>query len=251
MAELRDPTSRFSDRATDYVKFRPQYPLDAMRAALGSHGAEHRARVADVGAGTGISARLLARCGATVFAVEPNAAMRAAAEPDPSVTWIDGTAEATTLESRSVAVVVAAQAFHWFRPEPALREFSRILVPGGNVALLWNVRDETDPFTHEYSSIMRRHATDASVDKDLQLESLRQCAWFTGYEELRFEGVHQHLGPDALLGRAVSSSYAPKEGDAHRLLCEDLEEACRGAQDQDGCVTLRYQTLVVRASVRA
>lgn len=251
MAELRDPTSRFSDRAADYVKFRPQYPLEAMRAALGSHVAGHRARVADVGAGTGISARLLARCGAAVWAVEPNAAMRAAAEPDPSVTWIDGTAEATALEPRSVDVVVAAQAFHWFRPEPALREFSRILAPGGHVALVWNLRDETDPFTHEYSSIMRRYATDASVDKDLQLESLRRCEWFTKYEELRFEGSHQRLDSDAMLGRAVSSSYAPKEGDAHRLLCEDLQEACRRGQDQDGCVTLRYQTLVVRASVRA
>ncbi|WP_295618085.1 hypothetical protein [Chamaesiphon sp. GL140_3_metabinner_50] len=83
-----NPLNRFSDRAADYVKYRPSYPaavidtiLDGLDAAM--------LVAADIGAGTGISARLLAERGVRVFAIEPNAAMSAAATPHPLVEFRD------------------------------------------------------------------------------------------------------------------------------------------------------------------
>ena len=55
-----NPTGRFSDRAADYVKYRPCYPEGAVAAMLAHLGDPVRLRAADVGAGTGISARQLA-----------------------------------------------------------------------------------------------------------------------------------------------------------------------------------------------
>ena len=49
--------------------------------------------------------------------------MDTAAAGHPKVTWLAGTAEATGLASTSVDLVLAAQAFHWFRPPQALVEF--------------------------------------------------------------------------------------------------------------------------------
>jgi hypothetical protein len=75
-----DSTQRFSDRADHYVRARPNYPqafFDFLRADLGLAPAWS---IADIGSGTGISARPFLENGNTVYAIEPNAAMRLAAE---------------------------------------------------------------------------------------------------------------------------------------------------------------------------
>src|SRR5205085_9077451 len=71
-----DSVGRFSDRAADYVKFRPTYPAAAADAILAGLEPAGKLVAADVGAGTGISARLLAERGVRVVAVEPGSAMR-------------------------------------------------------------------------------------------------------------------------------------------------------------------------------
>ena len=101
--------------------------------------------VADVGAGTGISSRMFAARGAAVIAIEPNAAMRAAAGEHPRVRWRDGTAERTGLADRSVDVVVACQAFHWFATPAAMSEFVRIA--RRRAAILQYERDERDAYS--------------------------------------------------------------------------------------------------------
>ena len=76
-----DTVGRFDDRAADYVKYRPTYPAEAIDTILKGLGPPQRLLAVDIGAGTGISARLLADRGVHVIAVEPGEAMRGAAEP--------------------------------------------------------------------------------------------------------------------------------------------------------------------------
>src|SRR5262249_9155206 len=116
-----DPTQRFTDRAADYVKYRPGYPAAAIDAVIAGLGPPEGIVAVDVGAGTGISARLLAARGVNVVAVEPNRAMRESAVPHERVTWRDGTAEATALDDASFGLALAAQSFHWFKQDDALR----------------------------------------------------------------------------------------------------------------------------------
>src|SRR5579859_1100110 len=72
--------TRFSDRVEDYVKYRPGYP-PAVIEALRSHcNLTPSAVIADIGSGPGNFARLLLENGNEVFAVEPNAEMRAAGQ---------------------------------------------------------------------------------------------------------------------------------------------------------------------------
>ena len=103
--------------------------------------------VVDLGAGTGKLTRSLVALGHRVTAVEPLPEMldqlRAARSRGDR---LEGGAEAIPLPAESADVVTVAQAFHWFDHGPALVEIARVLRPGGRLALVWNVRDESEPW---------------------------------------------------------------------------------------------------------
>jgi SAM-dependent methyltransferase len=241
-----DPTGRFTNRAEDYVRYRPSYPAAAIDALLAGLGAPAALVAADVGAGTGISARLLAERGVEVVAVEPNRAMRDAATPHPRVTFRDGSAEALPLATGSVDLVLAAQAYHWFRAVPAVTEMARVLKPGGRLALVWNRRSELEPFMQGYERAILEAADDpAVVGMHADLEAVDRSGLFAPRRVERFE-QRQAVDREGLLGRALSASYVPKQGPRLALLVERLgalydEYAARGS------VELVYETEVTLA----
>ncbi|MFJ6213630.1 class I SAM-dependent methyltransferase [Streptomyces sp. NPDC092296] len=142
-------------RAADtYERSRPSYPMPVIRELADAVRLERGRTVVDLGAGTGKFTRLLALTGARVIALEPVAAMRGRlAELLPGVEVGDGTAEATGLPDGSADVVVAAQSWHWFRPDEALAEVERVLRPGGALALVWNTFDTSVPWVRDFQQI--------------------------------------------------------------------------------------------------
>jgi ubiquinone/menaquinone biosynthesis C-methylase UbiE len=153
--DLHPVVPAFGRAAADYERGRPTYPpavgdLLARELGLGAG-----VRVCDLAAGTGKFTRLLLDLGCDVVAVEPVDGMRRQlADVLPDVVAFDGTAEATGLPSASVDAVTVAQAFHWFEAPAALTEIHRVLAPGGGLALVWNVRDESVPWVAELTSII-------------------------------------------------------------------------------------------------
>ena len=235
----QDPTGRFTPRADAYTRCRPSYPpaaLDALWRLLPGPDPI----IADLGAGTGIFSNLLADRGARVLAIEPNAAMRAAAPTSPHVMWVDAAAERTTLSPASVDAVTAAQAFHWFRPADAAREALRILRPAGVLALIWNVRDDRDPPTAAYSEVMADASGCASLDRGEFDRATVESAGF-GPLTLQEFPAEQLLDRDGLIGRALSASYFPDRGPYHDALVARLHEAF-DAHARDGVIRLRYTT---------
>jgi ubiquinone/menaquinone biosynthesis C-methylase UbiE len=130
-----NPLDRFSDRAVDYAKYRPIYPTEAIDKIVEGLGELSQLVVADIGAGTGISSRLLADRKIRVIAIEPNLEMRQAALSHPLVEFQEGMAGKTNLADLSVDLVTCFQSFHWFDPESTLLEFRRILKEKGKVNL--------------------------------------------------------------------------------------------------------------------
>jgi ubiquinone/menaquinone biosynthesis C-methylase UbiE len=243
-------TGRFTERASAYAQARPSYPEEIVDALFDGLGDPAEVTVADLGAGTGISARLLAARGAQVYAVEPNTAMRAAALPDSRVTWVDAAAEQTGLDEASCDLVTAFQAFHWFDAPVALAEMVRLLRPGGRAALVGYERDDVDPFTHAYGEIVRRYATD-----DTELRRARAQVVFAQYPAwhtvtrtvVRYE---QLLDREGLVTRLRSSSYLPKTGQ----VADELYAAVRAlfdAHERDGTVTMALQAFVIAGDVGA
>jgi ubiquinone/menaquinone biosynthesis C-methylase UbiE len=146
-------TGRFTGLAGVYAATRPAQPPEAVAFVLDGLGDASGLHVADLGSGTGLSARAFAAAGATVSAIEPNAAMRDVAEPHPRVTSIGASAERTTLADASVDVVAACTAWHWFDHALVLPEIRRILNTRGRLAIMEINFDESDPFTKAWRTV--------------------------------------------------------------------------------------------------
>ncbi|HYE63887.1 MAG TPA: class I SAM-dependent methyltransferase [Phycisphaerales bacterium] len=253
-----NPTGRFSDRGREYARYRPSYPAAAIDAVVravelvrGAGGGGREIIAADVGAGTGISSRLLTERGVRVMAVEPNAGMRDSAEPHARVSWIDGSAERTGLDAQSVDLVLCAQAFHWFDESKALAEFHRVLKERGVLSLVWNDRDNSDPLTGAYGRAILEASGNhpAALDRSECGQAVFGSPLFRGAQVQAF-AYEQPMDLDGLIGRALSASYTPKAGPAHEKLVRELREAHAAFADAEGVVRMRYRTRVYTA-VRA
>ena len=244
------PTERFGSRAEDYAAGRPSYPDRALDVLLAGLGEPTTVVAVDLGAGTGISARLLAARGAQVVAVEPNGPMRAAAVPCLGVEWLDAMAASTGLPDESADLVTAFQAFHWFANDTALREMLRILRPGGRAAIVYNERDERDPFTQAYSHVVRRFSTD---DTESRRASGRETfATFAAWQAVRIiEIPNEHrLDHRELRARVGSTSYLPHEGAAFEDLTAAIDDIfLRFAVANT--VTMHMKTIVTVADTEA
>lgn len=249
------PTERFGDRVDDYRRYRPGYPAALSRWLMAEAGLQPGDAVADIGAGTGLLSRDLLAAGLAVHAVEPNAAMRAAAEADlgrqPGFASIAGTAEATTLPAASVSLVTAAQAYHWFEPEAARAESLRILRPGGHAALIWNVRRIDSRFAEAYETLLMARCPDYAAGQPHQASAEEIARYFgpSATRPISFD-YQQRFDFDGLKGRLLSSSYTPPAGDPARA---PLLEALRSLFDQhqqDGQVAFGYDTRAWIARLR-
>lgn len=243
-------TERFSNRVADYVRYRPTYPVAMIDWLHKVHGVTPEWRIADIGAGTGISSKMFLDAGHGVIAVEPNAAMRAAAVEwlgnDQKFRAVDGKADATTLDDGSIDLISVAQAFHWFDPENARREFHRILRPCGLAAIYWNSRRLTGtPFLEGYEALLQTYGTDYTSVAERYGDEPRMSEWFgKGWHGTASFDHCQLLDFDALRGRLMSSSYAPQAGHPRH---EPMIEALRKLFDacaMDGRVSFDYDTRV-------
>jgi ubiquinone/menaquinone biosynthesis C-methylase UbiE len=246
---MTDSVSRFSDRAENYAKYRPAYPPGVIDILKANCGLTQKSVIADIGSGTGILTELFLKHGNFVFAVEPNAAMRSAAEhfikPSPNFASVEATAESTTLKDASIDIITAAQAFHWFDRNAAKREFTRILKPGGWVALIWNERRlDSKPFLRAYESLLLRYGTDYEKVRHENVASEVPDFFFPESFELKTLENAQRFDLESLKGRVLSSSYTPPEGqpDFEPMMTE-LEEVFH-ANQVDGAVGFEYETKV-------
>jgi SAM-dependent methyltransferase len=243
-----DSKERFSNRVDMYVKYRPSYPAEAIAYLYETVGFRTDCDVADIGAGTGIFSRLLAEKGTRVIAVEPNRAMRAAAEQAlgalPNFRALEGAAEETGLPDQSVDFIVCAQSFHWFDRQAAQKEFRRILKPGGKAVLIWNTRlTEGSPFLEQYDQLLKEFATDYEKvnHKNITRETLVPFFKDGKMYEAKF-GNFQLFHFEELKGRTLSSSYVPLPGHPnYEPMLARLRELFDRTQ-QGGTVRFEYVT---------
>lgn len=215
---MANTVDRFSNRVTNYIKYRPGYPSEIIQYLTEKIGLNDDWVVADVGCGPGQSSRIFLDNGNRVYGIEPNPGMRAAAVEQlaefPKFSVIDGTAEATNLADDTIDLVVAAQAFHWFDPQRTRAEFRRIMRPGGSIVLIWNERQlDTTPFLVEYEQLLLKYATDYAKVRHENVDDNKLKDFFQGeYGSAVFDNV-QVFDLDGLTGRMFSASYMPSETD--------------------------------------
>jgi ubiquinone/menaquinone biosynthesis C-methylase UbiE len=245
---VRDPLERFSDRADDYVKYRPRYSYDVVHAIREACGLRPEHMIADVGCGPGMLAEIFLQHGNRVIGVEPNQEMRIAGEKYlaayPTFSMVEGSAEFTTLQPASVDFVVAGQAFHWFHPIETRVEFARILRPGGWTVLIWNHRDtQSTPLLRAYEAFVQQYSVDYEQVAHTYVATYDALQRFFAPNQMALIQQHndQRLDFDGLRGRLLSSSYIPKSGDRYDAMIRALPQLFSD-HAVDSQVILEYDT---------
>jgi SAM-dependent methyltransferase len=244
-----DAKKRFSSRADDYIRYRPSYPTEAISVLRNECQLRSGHVIADVGSGTGFLSELFLKSGNRVYGIEPNEAMRKAGEEYlasyDSFVSIDASAEATTLENGTIDFVTAGQAFHWFVPAAARREFQRILKPAGWIVVMWNDRMMDSAFAKAYEDLLVKYGTDYTSVRDSYPEIHSMQEFFAGGTVSQRDVPNaQVLDWEGLAGRLRSSSYAPLPAQPNYTpMMEALEELFR-ANQENGQVRMEYSTHV-------
>lgn len=242
-----DSKQRFSSRVADYVRYRPGYPATALDVLRTECALRPYHVIADVGSGTGFLSELFLKNGNRVYGIEPNQPMREAGDEYLSIydnfVGIDASAEATSLPDASIDFVTAGQAFHWFDPAAARREFQRILKPRGWIAVLWNDRQMDTPFASAYEDLLVQYGTDYERVRKAYPEAHVMRDFFGAANFLQYNLPNEQvLDWDNLAGRLRSSSYAPQPSHPNYApMMTSLEKLFRVNQ-QDGRVCMEYST---------
>lgn len=208
---LIGPANAFGPAAGDYEAARPSYPPEAVELLRGEQGIGPGARVCDLAAGTGKLTRLLAATGAEVVAVEPVPGMREQlVDTTPGVEVLDGTAEAMPFDDGSLDTVTVAQAFHWFRFDEALAEITRVLRPGGGLAILFNQRDERHDWVRAWNDAIEWHTRRISYYQRTDWTAVLSGGGFVDVQHADVEWA-QPMTRDLVAARIRSVSYVAEE----------------------------------------
>jgi ubiquinone/menaquinone biosynthesis C-methylase UbiE len=230
----------FASVAESYERSRPGYPDDAVSWLAGTDPLD----VVDLGAGTGKLTRSLVALGHRVTAVEPLSEMLAhLRDAVPKVTAVEGGAEAIPLPDASADIVTVAQAFHWFEQGSALAEIARVLRPGGRVALIWNVRDESEEWVTELSDAMvGRTGVDTGVADPIAASGL-----FGAIEQATFGPHVQEVDRETLQELVLSRSFCAVLSDEERAPVFARVNELFDRHEQGGVVRLPYLAMCFRA----
>ncbi len=123
----------FSATASSYATARPTYPPELF-AHLGSMAPGHDLAW-DCGTGSGQAASALAPDFSRIRATDPSEAQLSQAQDDPCIDYAIGAEGESGLPDRSVDLVIAAQAAHWFDLDRFYAEARRVLRPEGVIAI--------------------------------------------------------------------------------------------------------------------
>ncbi|MFV8166073.1 class I SAM-dependent methyltransferase [Mycobacterium sp. 134] len=231
----------FGSEAAAYERGRPSYPPETIDWLL-PDGAQD---VLDLGAGTGkLTTRLVER-GLDVIAVDPIPEMlELLTNSLPDTPALLGTAEEIPLADNSVDAVLVAQAWHWFDPERAVKEVSRVLRPGGRLGLVWNTRDERSGWVKDLGRII-------GPEHDPFNNEVTLAEPFGEIERHQVEWT-SYLTPQALIDLVASRSYcitSPEQVRTRTL--EQVREllATHPALANSSGLALPYVTVGIRATL--
>jgi len=213
--------SRFDGLARNYAQFRPSYPaaiFEQIRGLVAPAALNSGALLIDVGCGTGISTRLLrAAFGSApesrVVGLEPSDEMRAQAITGTAaadrIEYLPGVAESFPFPDGSAAVVMAAQAAHWFDRPRFYAEAARVLVPGGVVALVYNNRRwQDDPFQEDYERLVERLSPGYQrAYRDFAFATELEATGFFAPTQESHVDWQRPITRDEFLGMSFSTTY--------------------------------------------
>ncbi len=251
-----DRSDLFEGLAERYQRYRPGYPQELLEAlsdyvqAGRTSDWPERPVIADVGAGTGISTRLLAELfdtGYRVVGVEPGQDMRnQASRLSQAIDYVPGLAEELPFPDASAALVFAAQAAHWFDRPAFYAQCKRTLLPGGTLALIYNNRQWRNcPQMEAYEQFLERYADGHTrYYRNFQFDQeLPELSGFFDYKRLE-QAWNRSMSANEFIELSLSTTklqlVVKKTGET--AVVHQLELLLAEHLNGDGTLTVPYTT---------
>lgn len=241
-------SERFDDLADEYDRYRIGYAAEVYEA-LAERDVAPGARILDLACGTGlVAAELVARGYRVTGADVSEPMLRIARERAPGATFVTARAEALPFPTSSFDAATCAQAFHWFDEAAAIAELTRVVRPGGTIAI-WSkalirgdvvrlIRDEVIRELELPPLDDRSRSDFAAFDEStLVAKTLRVVPWIVS------RSVDEVVGSERSRAR-VRSAYGDRTESYLTLLRERLAKL-------DGDLSLAYVQLVYFGRVPA
>jgi ubiquinone/menaquinone biosynthesis C-methylase UbiE len=235
MAERRRLRATFEEVPEVYDRARPLYPAELFDDLAALAGLEPGSRVLEIGCGTGQATLPLAARGFEVVCVELGEGLAAVARRKlagfPNVEVVNAVFEEWEAREASFDAVVAFTAFHWVDPEVKYEKASRVLRPGGSLAVTETehvLLEKGDPF---WTEVQADYDAAAPNDRnrppprpeevgDLRAQ-LEESGLFTGVQVRRYLADVTYSAEEYI---AVLDTYSPNRAmeESGRLRLYDL-----------------------------
>jgi ubiquinone/menaquinone biosynthesis C-methylase UbiE len=242
----------FDGAAERYDASRRGYPTEIVEFVVATAGLQPGSAVLEVGCGTGQLTEQLVRYGFSITAVDIGASMIAAARR--RLTGTSVRFEAVAFEDFQASeatfdLIVSATAFHWVDPDVKFDKPSRLLRPGGWLALLATGERYDDPFGAALLDMWVARSDDGGAWVKQRKLADTEIIATTGLFEMPIERHHSErmvLPVDDVIGventRATSLSWSE---DARRGFADELRHHLRSQNE----VRLSQETSLTMARV--
>lgn len=198
---MKNPSGNFGAQAKQYDSARPLYPAKVL-SLITSHISGNAPQILDIGCGTGISTRQLAKkIKGTIIGCDIDLEMLkvALSYEHKNLAYSLGDARKILFEKESFDMVTAFTAFHWFTDKPALKELRRVLKVSGKLCTVQP--RHTSLFSGDLRMILKQELKrefPASYSNTNFQESLTKGG-FQIIEQKTFKDVHAYTLDEYLI----------------------------------------------------
>jgi len=252
-------TSQFGNVSKDYAKYRDALPQEVFNQLyeLGVIWAGHQ--VIELGSGTGIISRTLARLGAYVIGIEPSSQMIEQAESTVlehaagTVRYVCAAAEMFEVEHR-VPIIIAVRAWHWFDRGKTLEHIEQYLENNGILIIINSIFRSDSDIARLTLDVLHNHGIETKPAGSNSNARLRRNGfpvdWFEEWEQHHLQVVaewqYDYALPythDAWCGKIRSVSWLTEVEEEVRIhVTADLMGRLQG---HDGVLHIPHQASVV------
>jgi ubiquinone/menaquinone biosynthesis C-methylase UbiE len=164
-----------------------------------------------------------------------------------NVTWHEGVAEATGMNSDEFNLVTFGSSFNVCNQQLALKESNRLLKTGGFFVCMWNLRDLNDPLQVEIEKIIRARISDYSYGNRRQDQSkvINDSRLFRNLENFQEKITHKVSTEQFINAWSSHATLQRQSGDLFQKIIMEIAEFIR--KQKVDTLEIPYNTVVYMA----